>query len=311
MKIMDELKKLLVRRNHKDSMFCDLFSRKENALSLYNAIRGTDYDDPDGLQVVTIKDVIYMHRKNDVSILFDHKLTLWEHQSTLNRNMPLRGLIYYAHNVEGILDEKQKKKLYRKAVVNIPAPEYYVFYNGTEEVPEVMDLKLSDAFETPSEGYEWTAHMININAGHNVSLMEKCPTLKGYAFLIQEIREGRARGLDEKQAVEAAIKKAIEKGYLKEYLSKIRAEAKTMLLTEFDEKAYEETIREESYEEGKIEGKAEGRAEGKAEGKAEAKAEDIRIFISDKREDGRSDEEIRARIKKYYGLDDKELDQFF
>ena len=80
-----------------------------------------------------------------------------------------------------------------------------------------------------------------------------------------------------------------------------------MLLTEFDEKAYEETIREESYEEGRIE----GRAEGKAEGKAEARAEDIRIFISDKREDGRSDEEIRARIKKYYGLDDKELDRFF
>ena len=133
--IIDEFRKLLVRRNHKDSLFCDLFSVKEYALSLYNAIRGTDYTDPDGISIETIKDVIFMHQKNDVSILFDHRLTLWEHQSTLNRNMPLRGMLYFAHNIEGIMDEKQKKRLYGRSIVKIPAPEYYVFYNGTEKSP--------------------------------------------------------------------------------------------------------------------------------------------------------------------------------
>ena len=44
--------------------------------------------------------------KNDVSILFQNLLELWEHQSTLNYNMPLRGLIYYAHNIDGILRSK-------------------------------------------------------------------------------------------------------------------------------------------------------------------------------------------------------------
>ena len=38
-----------------------------------------------------------------------------------------------------------------------------MLYNGTEEAPEREDMKLSDAFEVPSEGYEWTAHLININ----------------------------------------------------------------------------------------------------------------------------------------------------
>ncbi len=80
-----------------------------------------------------------------------------------------------------------------------------------------------------------------------------------------------------------------------------------MLLTEFDEKAYEEAIREESFEAGK----AEGRAQGKAEGVTETRAEDIRIFISDKREDGKSDEEIKTRVKKYYGLEDSEVEKFF
>ncbi len=32
MRIIDEIRKLLVRRNHKDSLFCDLFSQKGYAL---------------------------------------------------------------------------------------------------------------------------------------------------------------------------------------------------------------------------------------------------------------------------------------
>ena len=38
------------RRNHKDRLFCDLFSDKENALSLFNAVSGTDYTDLDALE---------------------------------------------------------------------------------------------------------------------------------------------------------------------------------------------------------------------------------------------------------------------
>ena len=112
MNIIVKLKKLVLRRNHKDSLFCNLFSDKENALSLYNAINGTNYHDPDEMSIVTMKDVIFLHQKNDVSVLFDSRLTLWEHQSTLNRNMPLRGLMYYARNMEGILNDDQRRLLY-------------------------------------------------------------------------------------------------------------------------------------------------------------------------------------------------------
>ena len=297
--IIDEFRKLLVRRNHKDSLFCDLFSVKEYALSLYNAIRGTDYTDLDGISIVTIKDVIFMHQKNDVSILFDHRLTLWEHQSTLNRNMPLRGMLYYSRNLEGIFDKSKKRRLYLKPLVKIPAPEYYVFYNGTEEAPEREDMRLSDAFEVPSEGYEWTAHLINVNAGRNDDIMDCCPALKGYALLVEEFRDGKRKGLSDNAAAERAIQKTIDTGYLVDYLGKIQAEAKTMILTEFDAKAYEEDIREEAFN------------EGRAEGSTATRTEDIKIFISDKREDGISDERIKERVKKYYGLDDSELGKFF
>ena len=59
-----------IQRNHKDTVFHDLFSDKRNALSLYNALNGTDYEDTDGLEIVTLSDAIYMHGKNDVSVLF-------------------------------------------------------------------------------------------------------------------------------------------------------------------------------------------------------------------------------------------------
>ncbi len=269
MKLFNYIRRLRLRRNHKDSMFCDLFSRKENALSLYNAINGTKYEDPNEIEVVTIKDVIYMHQKNDVSILFDNRLTLWEHQSTMNQNMPLRGLMYYAKNMDGVIAEKQWKEIYGREIVRIPTPSYYVLYNGTEGAPDRQDLRLSNAFQIPTEGYEWTAHLLNINIGHNSTIMEECPALKGYAILIQEVRNALAQGMEENKAMDYAIKRTKAAGYLVDYLNKIEAEAKDMLLTEFNEKAYEEVVREE--------GRAEGRAE--AEEKAEREKQEIAIRL--------------------------------
>ncbi|MCI8542496.1 MAG: hypothetical protein HFH95_04155 [Lachnospiraceae bacterium] len=238
-----------IRRSHKDTVFNDLFSDKRNALSLFNALNDTDYQDADSLEVVTLSDAIYIHGKNDVSVLFQNQLTLWERQSTLNYNMPLRGLIYYAHNIDGIL-EARGMKLYGKKLVKIPAPDYYVFYNGREDAPDRQELKLSDAFLVPKEGYEWTAHMLNINRNGNQNLLQRCPALKGYVALIQYVREYQKSGDSLPEAMDKAIDRCTKEGMLKEYLLKKKAEVKLMLLTEFDEEAFAETMREEGREEG-------------------------------------------------------------
>ena len=242
-----------VRRNNKDSLFCDIFSDRKNALSLYNAINGTEYTDEDEIEVITLKDVIFIGYHNDVSVLFDARITLWEHQSTVNRNMPLRGLIHYVRCVDGYLERRNlKKKIYRKAIVKIPAPDYYVLYNGTEEAPDRQEMHLSDAFMTPSTGYEWTAKLININADRNRDLMEACESLKGYSKLVEYMRENIDNGLAEEDAAEAAINRCIKEGLLKEYLLQRRGEAKLMLL-HFDETDLEKSLEEER-EEGREEG---------------------------------------------------------
>lgn len=269
-----------IQRKHKDTLFHDLFSDKRNALSLYNALNGTAYEDADSLEIVTLSDVIYIHGKNDVSVMFQSQLTLWEHQSTLNYNMPLRGLIYYAHNIDGIL-KARGVKLYGKKLVKIPAPDYYVFYNGREKAPDRQELRLSDAFLVPKEGYEWTAHMLNINSKGNQGLLEGCPPLKGYVALIEYVREYQEVGNSLPEAMDMAIDRCVREGVLKEYLLKKKSEVKLMLLTEFDEEAFAETMR------------AEGRAEGREEGRAEGEKR-LNLLYSKLIEEKRADDLARA-----------------
>ena len=254
-----------INREYKDSLFTDIFSDKGNALSLYNAIQGTAYTDIEDVEIIVLKNSFFITYRNDASIFFDSRITMWEHQSTLNFNMPIRGLIYYARAVDGYLEKKGlKRKIYRKTLVKIPAPDYYVLYNGTEDAPDRQELKLSDAFMTPSPGYEWTAKFININAGHNRELMDACPALKGYATLVGYMRDGVERGMDDESAADAAIAQCIDENYLREYLLQKRGEAKLMLLR-FDENDLEMSLKEER-EEGRQEGREEGRQEGRQEG---------------------------------------------
>lgn len=85
-----------VNRKYKDRLFRIVFREKEDLLDLYNAVNGSNYDNPEELEIMTIEDVIYVHMKNDVAFLLSDLLNLWEHQSTFNPNMPARGLGYFS-----------------------------------------------------------------------------------------------------------------------------------------------------------------------------------------------------------------------
>ena len=122
-----------VNKKYKDTVFRKLFGEnKGNALSLYNAVNHTSYTDPDDLEYTTLEDVIYMKYKNDVSFLVDKTLSLYEHQSSYNPNMPLRGFLYYADLYRKLIHRSER--LYSKHLLKIPRPHYIVFYNGSEKI---------------------------------------------------------------------------------------------------------------------------------------------------------------------------------
>ena len=106
-----------VQRNYKDTMFRLIFKEKENLLSLYNAVNDTHYEDAEQLEIVTLENAIFMNMKNDLAFVMDFYLNIYEHQSTVNANMPLRDLFYISKELSMLVDPD---KLYRSKLVKIP-----------------------------------------------------------------------------------------------------------------------------------------------------------------------------------------------
>ena len=167
-------------RNYKDTVFRMLFSDRKNLLSLYNAVSGSHYDDPEKLEIVTLENAIYMGMKNDLAFIIGTDLFLYEHQSTYNPNMPLRDLFYISSEYQKLVDHKS---LYSSTLLKIPAPQFIVFYNGSEKKKDHWVNHLSESFENLSgePKLELEVLTININEGLNKELMEQCQTLREYA----------------------------------------------------------------------------------------------------------------------------------
>ena len=218
-------------RNYKDRLFRFVFNNKKDLLDLYNAINGTDYNNPEELEVNILENVLYLSMKNDLSFLIDAELNLYEHQSTYNPNMPMRGLLYFAG---------------------------------------VYNRHISDLFRRPNGEkdpcLECQTLMLNINYGHNRELMKKCRRLEEYAIFVDTIRKNQAKGQDLQEAVEGAVESCIAGGVLADILRLQKAEVVQMVLEGFDQEAYEKAMKKEGYEDGYQEGKEDGYQEGIEQG---------------------------------------------
>ena len=287
-----------INRKYKDRLFRFVFRDKKDLLELYNAINGTDYHNTEELEVNTLEDVLYLGMKNDMSFLLDTSMSLYEHQSTWNENMPLRGLLYFAELYQRYLEENGYRLTGTGRRLPLPFPRYVVFYNGTKEEPDQTQLLLSDSFkgvegEVPS--LECRAVVLNINYGHNQAIMERCRRLKDYSEFIEEIRRNLRAGMVLEDAVEQGINACMERGILSDILSKSKMEVRKMLLTEYDERAEREYLRKEAIEIGLEEGLEQG----------------ISIFILDNLEEKVPRERILAKLERRFSLTPEQAEQYF
>ncbi|MBR2186500.1 MAG: hypothetical protein IJ857_04105, partial [Lachnospiraceae bacterium] len=272
-----------INRNHKDRLFCTVFGKeryKKYALDLYNAVNGSNYTDLSDLEIITLENVVYIKMKNDAAYLIGGNIALYEHQSSINRNMPIRGFIYLGELYSQIL-KRDKSKIYNETLVKIPTPQYIVFYNGEDEYPEVSKLKLSDAFINPRDDneFEFTATVYNINLGKNKKLLDSCTPLKGYSIFVDRVRN-YSKTMEPEQAIEKAVNECIEEGILKDVLERERSAVMLDILTTFDEKSYAEGLREEGREEGRKEEREPTERETVRADKAEAELEKCRSLLA-------------------------------
>lgn len=244
---------LPVNRIYKDRLYKMIFNDKSELLKLYNAINGTHYDDPAMLTITTLDNAIYMTMENDLSFIIDMRLALYEQQSTVNPNLPLRFLMYITDIYSAYTKDMN---IYGSKKVQIPLPSFVIFYNGVKSQPDRTEFLLSELFHptTDQPALELKAVMLNINKGHNQKLMNACHTLRDYSEYVARIRTYSAE-MPLTDAVEKAITECIHENILRDFLLKNRAEAKAMSIYEYDEEKTLRMFREEGYEDGERNGK--------------------------------------------------------
>ena len=279
-------------RNYKDSVFVDLFAHdvtaKENFISLYNALHGTNLDaKTTDVQHVMLERVLYMKYYNDIAMLIDGKIViLIEHQSTINQNMPFRFLEYIARIYEKITTKDEK---FGRKLVKLPIPEFYVFYNGKDDYPTESVMKLSDAFmqldsklknqlENTSYPLEISVKVVNINVDKENPILKRCEALKEYSEFIEQVRCNIESAVPE--PFTTAIKEAIKKGFLSDYLNRKSTEVQNMLLAEYDYDTDIAVQRRESFEDGVSIGRNEGISIGLSQGAHQKAVETAKNLLS-------------------------------
>ena len=258
-------------KEYRSDVFSMLLQDKRRALEIYNAMNGTAYDDPEQVEITTLEGTSFsLTIRNDASFVLDADFSLYEHQSTLCPNMPLRDLIYFVNLIQNRV-YAQKRDLYGRKLLKIPVPRFVVFYNGTEHAPEHYELRLSDAFakETETPELELVCQVYNINRGNNSELLEKSPTLRGYMYFVDLVREYHAKDnfSDLEGAISKAVSRCIREDILKDFLTEHRQEVTRVMTMDYTFERRLEFQREEAIEEGWRLGEEHGRKLGEEYGR--------------------------------------------
>ena len=230
---------LTAKRSYKDSLFRMLFQEPRQLLDLFNAVNGTDYQNPQDLEIVTLENAIYL-------------------------NMPLRILLYAAREYQKLIKDDS---LYASALLKLPTPHFVVFYNGERDMPERTVLRLSDAYEKPAEkpDLELSVTVLNINSGFNESLKETCSLMGEYMQYVERVRHyTKTMHLD--QAVSKAVDDCIQEGILAEFLTSWKSEVIAMSIFEYDEKREKKKLLQTERKYARLEGLEEGIQKGLALG---------------------------------------------
>ena len=287
------------KRNQYDSVFRHMFHRKEALLELYNAVSGSQHTDESALEINTLSNAIYIAMRNDVSFIMDFQIHLYEHQSTINPNMPLRDLLYIT---QLYMKDISIRQLYSTKPLELPFPVFIVFYNGKDPMPESMEYHLSDLFHPLPlpVNLDLRVRVLNINPGYNEELMAQSPYLRAYQIYSDKVRRYSAVTTLE-AAVERAVQECIKENVLKEFFTKNRREIMDMSFFEFDYDLYLEVQREEAMERGL----EQGLEQGLERGESRLSALNKHLLAEQRYEDlnrASSDKEYRHSLYCQYGI---------
>lgn len=292
-------------REVKASAFTTYFSEPQNAAQLYSALEGVEVS-PEDIHFTTLEGVLFVARKNDLAFTVKNRvLVISEHQSTINRNMPLRNILYYGRTMEKLISPKT---LYRERPIGIPTPEFYVFYNGDAPCPPEEILKLSDLYidKIDSPMLELEARVININFPVKHTILEQCRPLYEYSWFIQKIKDYLAAGSARDDAITLAVKDCIENGIMVEFVKEHGTEAVNMLFTQWNM----DDALEVRYEEGFEDGEKSGIQQGIQQGVIKGLQDGIRVLIETFHDMGMDKKTVGEKVKEKFQLNSEDTAEY-
>lgn len=254
------MSKVVPNRKYQDTVFSDLFKSKENLLDLYNTLHPEDKaTSEDEVELITFKRVYTLGRYNDVAFMAKgHIIILVEHQSTINKNMPLRILIYYVSQLQQFID-RNDIKVFNRTLVSLPSPEFYVVYTG-KKVWNAEELKFSDAIGS-SKFIEVRVPIIKEE--------KKDTVLGGYIYFMKTVHEFLEDGKSLKDAIVKAFHLCKKEGILSDYLKGRETEIMSLLEQEYSLEMEMSQLQEEAREIGREEGMRMGEIKGIVESSKE------------------------------------------
>ena len=279
----------MANREYKSDVFSMLMEDKDRALQLYNAVNLSDYEDPEEVELYNLDKGISLTVRNDAAFVLNMSLSVYEHQSTVCPNMPVRSLVYFSVML--------KKLIYGRTLVRIPTHRFAVFYNGEEDQPEQYDLRLSDAFWKPIEKpeIELVCRVYNINRGKNRELLDRCPWLREYMVFVDCVREfHRENGYEDlEDAIKRGIDRCIRENVLRDFLMERQMEVVKAMTLDY---TFERRIMLQ-------------REEARAEGHQEGRQEGLKALISTCKELGITFDETAAKVREKFSLKYEEAEK--
>ena len=250
---MSELKNK-TKGSYRDTVFRTLFHEPKRSIELCNALVGTDYGEDTPVEIHSLDpESSLLARFNDVAFSVENQLiVMCEHQHSINPNMPLRFLPYITDTIYSKLGVGDR--LYGKTLITIPTPKFFVLYNGEQKLEEAQ-LHLSSAFASrdTAPSLELAVTVIDINRSNHAPVLDKSPSLSGYATLVAEVETRIISGVSRDRAIKESVEFCIANGILTEFLKKNYEEVCKMLGYAYDAEAEARVIRQENRQEGLLE----------------------------------------------------------
>ncbi|MDR1640839.1 MAG: Rpn family recombination-promoting nuclease/putative transposase [Clostridiales bacterium] len=247
---------------HKSTTLIDLISEKERLIEVANAVTGCGID-PKQTEVRHIRGTLYNPKIYDACFILKWYMAFFlQHQSRWDPNTAIKMLDNFRRGLNTVvLEREQDPESFTQ--FQLPAIIPLVFYNGRRRLTaDQRRIKYSEGYAQVPDGIstnntfrlvggppkqlDFEVIVIDLLDPSSEKLLEKSPTLRGYAELTRTIYEKMEEyGDDVELAVHNAFDDCISNGNpLSEFLAANRSEWESLAFEEFTTDLIIEAIQE-------------------------------------------------------------------